>query len=363
MSDTTIGWLVALNLLPHTWKVLWAPVADITFSRKRWYLGSNLVSSVTLLGIGLVPIHDDWLGLLQILVFLNSLSMTFLGMAVEGLMAHTTPLEMRGRAAGWFQGGNLGGSGLGGGIALILAKSVSPVLAGVVLAAILLAVTLGLRKVPEVPRESAPGGVLGAMKAVGVDLWKTLATRNGALALILCFLPLGAGAAAGLFSAIAGRWHASAEVVAAVNGIAGGIAAMFGALLGGRLSDAMSRRVAYALSGALLAVIALGMALAPQTEITFAVFTLLYTAVSGLVYGTFTGFVLEVIGKGAAATKYNALASLSNIPITYMTVINANVSENYGPSTMLLADAGAGVIGLAIFVSAMFLLRPPRPAP
>jgi len=29
--------LVALSYVPHTWKFLWAPIADTTLSRKGWY--------------------------------------------------------------------------------------------------------------------------------------------------------------------------------------------------------------------------------------------------------------------------------------------------------------------------------------
>jgi hypothetical protein len=38
-------------------------------------------------------------------------------MAVESLMAYNTAPSELGRTAGWFQAGNLGGSGLGGGLA------------------------------------------------------------------------------------------------------------------------------------------------------------------------------------------------------------------------------------------------------
>ena len=33
-----VAGLVALSLVPHTWKFLWAPIADTTLSRKIWYL-------------------------------------------------------------------------------------------------------------------------------------------------------------------------------------------------------------------------------------------------------------------------------------------------------------------------------------
>ena len=53
MDDGVIAAIVALNLLPHTFKVLWAPIADSTLTRKRWYVLANLVSCGTILGLAL----------------------------------------------------------------------------------------------------------------------------------------------------------------------------------------------------------------------------------------------------------------------------------------------------------------------
>ncbi len=30
--------LIAIGFIPHTWKFLWAPIADTTLTRKKWYL-------------------------------------------------------------------------------------------------------------------------------------------------------------------------------------------------------------------------------------------------------------------------------------------------------------------------------------
>src|SRR5690349_1770249 len=118
MDDSVVAGLVAMNLFPHAWKFFWAPIADITLSRKTWYVLSNGVSCAALVAMAFIPFTKGNLDTYRAIIFLNSLAITFLGMAVEGLMAHNTPENERGRAAGWFQAGNLGGSGIGGGAAL-----------------------------------------------------------------------------------------------------------------------------------------------------------------------------------------------------------------------------------------------------
>ena len=52
-----------------------------------------------------------------------------------------------------------------------------------------------------------------------------------------------------------------------------------------------------------------------STQVMFVVFTSLYAFVLGLCYAAFGAVTLETIGTGAAATKYNIIAGISNIPI------------------------------------------------
>ena len=207
------------------------------------------------------------------------------------------------------------------------------------------------------PRESRHGSLMVGLRSVITDLKETIIqTRAGLLAMILCFLPAGAAAASALFSAMAGRWNTSADAVALYTGLLGGIVAAVGCLAGGWLSDRMDRKTAYALTGFFLAAVAVGMYLGPRNELGYGVFTLLYQFGAGLSYGAFTGFVLEAIGRGAAATKYNALASLSNIPIWYMTEIDGRVSEAWGINAMLLVDAASEVIAAIVFLTLAYLL-------
>ena len=87
-----------------------------------------------------------------------------------------------------------------------------------------------------------------------------------------------------------------------------------------------------------------------------------YYLALGLCYATFTGFVLEIIGKGAAATKYNIFASLANLPIYLMGVLDGRISDAYGREAMLLFDGAAGVVGAGLLLLLVFTVRP-RPAP
>src|SRR6202795_4622790 len=95
----------------------------MTLSRKTWYLLAGLVSALGIFVTGAVPADERSLPLLYGVVLASNVAVTFLAMATESLMVYNTPPELQGRAGGWFQAGNLGGNGLGGGAGLWLAQS------------------------------------------------------------------------------------------------------------------------------------------------------------------------------------------------------------------------------------------------
>lgn len=342
--------LIAVGFLPHTWKFIWAPIADTTLTRKKWYVLAAILTSAGILAMGLIPPTGAGLKLLGYAAFIGNLAVTFLGMAVESMMAYATPEDEKGRAGGWFQAGNLGGTGVGGGLGLILAQHLAaPWMAAAIIAGACLMCVIALAAVPEPEAAHRHPSLRTSLMNVVRDVWGVTRSRFGALALILCFLPIGSGAASGLWATVAKDWNASANTVAIVTGVLGGLVSAVGCLAGGWLSDRINRKGAYALYGVLQALCAAGMALAPRDERSYIVFTTLYAFITGLTYAGFSAFVLEAMGLGAAATKYNLYASLSNMPIYYMTWVDGQAHEKWGPAGMLYAEGVFCVLGLVAF--------------
>lgn len=124
----------------------------------------------------------------------------------------------------------------------------------------------------------------------------------------------------------------------------------------------MDRKKAYILFGMVQALCAVGMAFSPGTEIMFIIWTSLYAISTGLTYSGFSAFVLEAIGKGAAATKYNVYASLSNAPIYYMIYIDEWAHGKWNAFGMLNAEAIMALIGVILFISIFVSVNKMRPA-
>ncbi len=55
LAVEAIAELVAVSFIPHTWKFLWAPIADTTLKRRTWYVIGAAVSAVGIWATGAVP--------------------------------------------------------------------------------------------------------------------------------------------------------------------------------------------------------------------------------------------------------------------------------------------------------------------
>jgi hypothetical protein len=199
---------------------------------------------------------------------------------------------------------------------------------------------------------------LKSLANVGRECLELIRTRMGFLAFFIMLLPIGVGAMTNLWSAVANDWHASADTVALVNGALGGVISMAGCIAGGWICDRpFDRKMLYCVFGIVAALVAAGMAVAPKTEMMFIVFSSLYGFVLGFSYAAFGAVVLETIGAGAAATKYNLLAGISNAPIAYQTLIDGWGQTHWGSGGMLYADALCGVGAVALYFGVAMVSR------
>jgi PAT family beta-lactamase induction signal transducer AmpG len=380
VSSEDAALIIGFGMAPQVVKFLWAPLCDMTLDRRRWYLLSALACIVGVVLMGAIPLRisnetpdllpANTVPLMKAVVLVTSLATSTLAMAVEGVVAHLTPAEDRGRVAGWMQSGNLGGGAVGGGVALWLMEN-APFewMGGAAVAVVFAFCALPVFLLPVVPADRVDGGVGQALVALLRMLWDMLRSRQGLFAAILCFAPISTGAAGGVLaqSTVAAHWGATADDVITVNGLAAGFCMTFGCFVGGQLCAWARPRTVYALVGFSMAVVAALLAFAPPTRAVFIVGVLVYQFGTGVAYASWTGFILDAIGTGAAATKYNIFASLSNTPITYMGVLLGYAVTPYGADGMLLVEASAGIVGTVVVLSAARVLlggaQPPETAP
>ncbi len=349
-SVATAASIAAIGVSANLWRFLWGPVADLTLTARRWYLLGLGTSALTLLILSLMPFHKSEVGILMTVVFISQVAATLIVLPV---MAHTVAEEAKGRAAGWYQAGNLGGTGIGGGAGVWLASYVSREAAGGALGLAMLASAAAIYFASDVRIVSIES--LGArMRILGRDIADLLRSAIPLFTIVLVCSPVGAAAMNNLWSAVAPDWRASANTVALVTGVMNAILSAIGCVVGGWIADRVGRWWAYFGSGGALALVALVMAVIPRTPLTYSCGVLAYVFFGGVAYAAFSAVVLFAIGRGAASTKYATLSSLGNLPVVYMTAADGWAHDWFGTSWMLAVDALSAVACIAI---ALFVLR------
>ena len=356
--------VISVALLPNIFKFIWAPLVDTTLSVKKWYLIANAITALGIFITGILPLKAEYLSLMTVVVLVTNFGNTFVAMSTESLLAYDTPDNLKGRAGGWLQAGNLGGLGLGGGAGIWLAERLPEQwMPGAIIALACLFCSFGLFFLSEPKSFIREKNYFKTISNLNRDIWTLIKSRMGFLALFLCFLPIGSGAASNLWSSVSNDWHASADTVALVVGVLGGVLSAAGCLVGGWICDLMDRKKAYILFGIAQALCAVSMAFSPYTEQMFVIWTSFYAFSTGLTYAGFSAFVLEAIGKGAAATKYNVYASLSNAPIYYMIYIDEWAHGKWNAFGMLTGEAIMALIGVILFISIFVSVNKMKPVP
>ena len=188
ISVDKIAALVAGILLPHIFKFIWAPLVDSTLSLKKWYLIANFASALGILATGILPINESSLLPITSIVIFANFAVTFLGMSTQGLMAYDVPEELKGRAGGFWNAGNLGGAGLGGGAGLWLAQRLPEEwMVAAILTLTCITCCIGLMFVKE-PKSTIREFHIGKTYSnLFKDVWRTLKTKMGILAMLLAF--------------------------------------------------------------------------------------------------------------------------------------------------------------------------------
>jgi PAT family beta-lactamase induction signal transducer AmpG len=353
ISEATL--IIAAGTMISWLKWLWAPVVDITLTPRAWYVLSTVLSGIGVFAMSAVPLDRQHFPLLIFIIAAANFVNSIVAMAVEAIIAGSIPPHHAGSVSAWLQAGNLGGIGLGGGLGLFLLVHLpSEWMSGAIMGALFCSCCAALVFTAEVPSCHRGRGPWMAVRGVIRDLWTMLRTKAGLQSAILCVLPVGTGAAQGVLTqdAVAKYWGAGSDQVALTQGLLSGVVTAGGCFIGGFLCRRFHPRAAYAGIGLILAVIAVAMGLAPHGSMDYVVWVMIYGLGVGLSYAAFTAVVLDAMGPGSGATKYNIFASLSNFPMWWLGLLLGYVAEkggSRGAPWMLFTEAALGVTGVIVF--------------
>lgn len=355
---------IAASILIATLQFLWTPTVDIGLRRRTWYIIMAFLGAITLMVAMCVslPAHVDlFIGL----ILLGQVFVTLTGPCVGGLMATTLPDEVRGKAAGFANAGNVGAGAVAAGISLTFLESHSLPVVGAVTATMMALPSLIALAVPEAqPIKRKAKELFTNMLR---DVWNTAKQRPGWSGMLFCISPVGTAAAMQLFTSYSDDYKASAPTVALINGYLGGVVTGVACVIGGYLCDRVNRRIAYLMTGIATAVCAVLMGFAPLTPNTYIIGSLAYLFVTGFCYAAFTAVVLEIIGNAgaSASTQYVLFTAAGNLAISYVVKLEGYGytwwEKTYGQATAargaLYSDAALNMIGVVILMILIFMFK------
>ncbi len=348
--------ITALGISSNIWRFLLAPMTDLSFSLHKWYVAGNILCSLSLSLLCIIPLTPASFGTLTVFVFISQVAANLIVAPVGGMMAKTVSEEKKGRAGGWYQAGNVGGEGLGGGAGIWLFTHYSYETALITLSAVMIASNFALFFIPRVYAEKGVF-IKERLKMIVTDLKSLIRSPVAIFTMSVIVLPIGIGAATNLWSSVADDWKVRADTVALVTGTLSALASITGSIAGGWIADKSGRWLAYFGAGTLMAAITLGMTFFAYKPEPYIIGVLLYAMTYGMANAAFSAIVLNAIGKGMASTKYALLSSLGNIPYPYMTIIDGWLHDAYGIKMMLLGETLLGISFMLIMVLVLTRLR------
>jgi PAT family beta-lactamase induction signal transducer AmpG len=334
-----IALLQLVALLPSYTSFLLTPLVDCGLPRRSWAFLFAAVAAACL-AVGSLLMDAAVAGHATPLA-LTLLVGAFAAQMYSSTMGGMTPnlLDERdtGAVSGWLNVANLGGTGLGGALGIVIVQRLSRPMAAVSLAAeVFLPCLLLLVMTREV---RVPRAVGETMRGLFRDIWTLSKTRAAVIGLLIFVTPSATFAAQNLFSGLGRDFGASDNQVTWVVGIGNAITCSLGALVGGWICNRMDRRVLFVLTGVVSATATLGMAFGSRTAMVFFAGVTLYNLLAGVNYAAASAVAFDIMGSEnpLSATQYALLMAACNVAIS--TVI-------WGDSRGYAAHGARGALGM-----------------
>jgi PAT family beta-lactamase induction signal transducer AmpG len=352
VPEPKIAAITAVATSPGFWFVLFGPILDVRFSR-RWY--ATLLAALSGLAAAIAVLSVHHLVVLQLAMVLCNAAAILSSSALGGWLSNVTPNEHKNSLSKWMNIALISGTGLivaaGGEFLRRLPVTPSALLMGAIV--FLPAVIFLFIPAPGPDRRLAGE----SFSQFNREVLLLLRRREVVIVLLLFLSPCSTFVLPNLLGGLGSDFHAAARTVS----LAGGAGAFIPGLLGCSLFPVIARRVRlrsfYFANGIVGCLFTLSLVILPHTPYVFAVAVFgefLFQAIS---FSIQIGIVFEAIGPDnpLAATTFSFLTAATNIPVTYITLVDGQAYSIAGITGMLFTDAAIGI--LTCTVAAVLLAR------
>jgi PAT family beta-lactamase induction signal transducer AmpG len=353
-----IALLQIISLIPSWSSFALTPLADCGLPRRTWAVLFAAIAAACL-ALGSLLMDKAVAGNATPLA-LTLLTGAFAAQLYSSTMGGITPSLIdeseTGAVSGWLNVANLGGTGLGGTIGILLVQHLTRPLAAAALAAEVFGPCLLLFVMA---REVRIPYAVRSMFSLQIfrDMWSVTRNRAALIGFIIFVTPSATFAAQNLFSGLGRDFHASDNAVTWIVGAGNAITCSLGALIGGWLCSKVDRRILFVLSGVVAATATLGMAFGARTATVFFAGVTLYNLLAGVNYAAASAVAFDIMGidNPLAATQYAMLMAACNVAISTVIWGDSRGYKAHGATGALLADAAFSLITGAIMLTVIHL--------
>lgn len=345
VPEPKIAAIAALASTPGFWFVFFSPILDVRFSR-RWYATVFAALSGIAVAAAVLSLHH--LIVLQIALVVGEAAAILSSSALGGWLSNITPNEDKNPLSKWINIALIGGIGVtsaaGGEFVRRLPMIPGAILIGTIVflpASIFLFIPA-----PGPDRRLAGESFL----QFNHEVLSLLRRREVVIVLLLFLSPCSTFALTNLLGGLGGDFHASPRAVS----LAGGVGAFIPGLLGCSLFPVIAKRLRlrsfYFVNGIVGCFFTLTLVFLPHTTSTFALTLFGEYLFQALSFAIQIGIVFETIGTNnpLAATTFAFLAAATNIPMTYLTLVDGRAYAAAGIRGMLFTDALIGILACTV---------------
>jgi len=345
VPEPKIAAIAALASTPGFWFVFFSPILDVRFSR-RWYATGFAALSGIAVAAAVLSLHH--LIVLQIALVVGEAAAILSSSALGGWLSNITPNEDKNPLSKWINIALIGGIGVtsaaGGEFVRHLPMIPAAILLGIIVflpASIFLFIPA-----PGPDRRLAGESFL----QFNHEVLSLLRRREVVIVLFLFLSPCSTFALTNLLGGLGGDFHASPRAVS----LAGGVGAFIPGLLGCSLFPVIAKRLRlrsfYFVNGIFGCFFTLSLVFLPHTTSTLALALFGEFLFQALSFAIQIGIVFETIGTNnpLAATTFAFLAAATNVPMTYLTLVDGRAYAAAGIRGMLFTDALIGVLACTV---------------
>jgi len=341
VPEPKIALITAIAISPNFWFVLFGPILDVRFSRRR-YATLLAALSGTAAAVAVLSLHH--LIVLQAAMVVCNASAALSASALGGWLSTIVPDEQKNPLSKWINIALVSGTGLIVGLGGELVRGLGILPAAVLLGALVfLPASLFLL----IPAPGPDGRLAGESFAQFNREILTLLKRREVVVVLLLFLsPCSSFVMPNLLGGLGADFHASARAVS----FWGGVGAFIPGLLGCFIFPVIARRVRlrffYLANGILGCLFTLSLVVMPHTTGTFAAALFGEYLFQAVAFSIQIGIVFEAIGADnpLAATTFSFLTAATNVPVTYVTLLDGRAYAKAGITGTLFVDAAIGIV-------------------